>query len=234
MSNVKFCPTCGMAREEAQCGCGHDYDTFDSAKLAFDSAYAGATMQAQMFATVMQGMMGVHAVGLMEQFWNGLNEASRKHFAQKLLERILQLLSKGAADGAIVKFLSARSPTWTGETLVDDDGALVPHVRRAYIARAAQIIRGKEPKEHYGKTSYFSSKAESAKHAFHYELREAISEGVKDAVRAAVKDVVTIREESLLSLVRDRMPDIDKLAEDAIREMTQEAVENVKNKVRGD
>lgn len=229
MSDPTYCPSCGAQRnvDEYTCRhCQHVHD--DNSQVAFEHAYAGATVQAQMFSTVMQGLLGVHSVALMEQFWNNLDEPSRKRFAQKLAERFFLMLNQGACDDAIVRYVrvSDMGDSW----LYDEEGQLAPAVRRAYAVRAGRIIAGREKPTNFSNARHGDWES-TEKLKFERELVKELGDGAKQAVRKVGEQMFAAHREQLASMVRDRLPDLESLAEETIREMTREAIADVKSKV---
>jgi hypothetical protein len=237
MTEANFCPLCAASRAYGNgsdlndnCHCGYSFKTaevIEEGRVSFEHAFAGATVQAQMFTTVMQNLLGVHSVALIEQFWNGLNADSRKHFVQKLLERFFVLLGKGAFDHTLVAFVQEKlqgMALW--EALHDGDG-LVPGVRRAFAVRAARVIMDRDKDEHYGGGRYDKKRGE-----FQRELNEALREGAVKAVQEAGAQIAAAHREQLEGLVRDKMPNLEKLAEQVVKDMAQEVIDGVKERVR--
>ena len=218
MSDFSHCPYCGVYlnyRDPSRCSsCNRIIPTAAANTDALHGISRAIDTHSDLAMNMLTALFSAHSlplVSLLETWWNRLPEANKKAFANRLLQRCLEIVREGAIDEQLksiverlaqdeerIKALSDQIPDDWQKPLTDAVGRLV-------------------------------EKAIEKNGTYH-----GVNDGMKEAIATIAREQMMGHREVIEAAVRERMPDIEDMTKRIVEEVADETAREVRARMRRD
>jgi hypothetical protein len=172
--------------------------------------YAQADSATRMVAALVSAQ-ALPLVSLLESWWDKLNETDRNSFVKALLVRAITILCRGDLDHHIAT-VAGDAINWGDANKFRERLDALDKGNALAEAVAGRIAKGLDDEK--------------------FEMNAEIKEVVAAHVRALTESHMRDQREVVEAAVRDRMPDIEKLTERVVREVTEDATKEIRERMQ--
>ncbi len=172
--------------------------------------YAQADTAARMLAALTHAH-SLPLISLLESWWSKLNEADKNDFVKTLIIRAMTILYRGDLDHHIAQVVG-NAVNWGDANKFRERLDALDKGNALAEAVAARIANG----------------LDDSKFEMNAEIKEVVVAHVRELAQHNLRD----QREVVEAAVRDRMPDIKELTERVVREVTDDAAQEIRDRMK--